>query len=234
MANTSFPKAILFGSIGTLIETSEMQRAAFNKAFDEAGLDWHWDAQSYRDTLASSGGLARIETYAQSRSETVDAVWVHQLKTHYFTQALKSSNATPRAGVLDVMKYAYDKGIDLAFVTSTSRANVDGVFTALGNTIAENDFKFVGDASMVSTNKPSPDIYFEALKRLGYKAPEVVTIEDSEPSMIAAVDAGIPCIAFPGENTTHHNYAKASSVLTHLTPEAIKEIEPVPLSPELA
>ena len=32
-------KAILFGSIGTLIETSDLQREAFNEAFKEAGLD---------------------------------------------------------------------------------------------------------------------------------------------------------------------------------------------------
>ena len=36
-------KAILFGSIGTLIETSDLQREAFNQAFKEAGLDWYWD-----------------------------------------------------------------------------------------------------------------------------------------------------------------------------------------------
>ena len=33
-------KAILFGSIATLIETSDLQREAFNQAFKEAGLNW--------------------------------------------------------------------------------------------------------------------------------------------------------------------------------------------------
>ena len=32
--------AILFGSISTLSDTSEMQRDAFNAAFADAGLDW--------------------------------------------------------------------------------------------------------------------------------------------------------------------------------------------------
>ncbi|MDC1185136.1 haloacid dehalogenase, partial [Alphaproteobacteria bacterium] len=30
-------KAVLFGSIGTLIETSDIQRESFNQAFKEAG-----------------------------------------------------------------------------------------------------------------------------------------------------------------------------------------------------
>ena len=34
-------KAILFGSIGTIVETSELQRKSFNQAFFEAGLDWN-------------------------------------------------------------------------------------------------------------------------------------------------------------------------------------------------
>jgi len=40
-------KAILFGSIGTLIETSDLQRESFNEAFKEAGLDWYWDQEDY-------------------------------------------------------------------------------------------------------------------------------------------------------------------------------------------
>ena len=41
-------KALLFGSIGTLIESSDIQRNSFNEAFKEAGLDWYWDEQDYK------------------------------------------------------------------------------------------------------------------------------------------------------------------------------------------
>ena len=37
-------KAILFGSIGTLIETSDLQRESFNEAFKEACLLYTSDA----------------------------------------------------------------------------------------------------------------------------------------------------------------------------------------------
>lgn len=36
-------KAILIGSIGTLADTSDMRREAFNEAFAQAGLDWTWE-----------------------------------------------------------------------------------------------------------------------------------------------------------------------------------------------
>ena len=37
------PKTILmFGAIGALMETSDIQRRAYNQALKEAGLGWEW------------------------------------------------------------------------------------------------------------------------------------------------------------------------------------------------
>ena len=43
-------KAIIFGSIGTLVETSDIQRQSFNHAFMEIGLDWYWDKNNYKNS----------------------------------------------------------------------------------------------------------------------------------------------------------------------------------------
>ena len=45
-------KALIFGSIGTLIESSNIQRNSFNEAFKEAGLDWYWDCLLYTSDAA--------------------------------------------------------------------------------------------------------------------------------------------------------------------------------------
>ena len=66
-------RALLFGSIGTLIETSNIQRESFNQAFKEIGLDWHWDQESYKKLLKKSGGTKRIEDFAQKNNVNVDA-----------------------------------------------------------------------------------------------------------------------------------------------------------------
>ena len=50
-------KALLFGSIGTLIESSNIKRNSFNEAFKEAGLDWYWDEQDYRILLKNQVAL---------------------------------------------------------------------------------------------------------------------------------------------------------------------------------
>ena len=66
-------KALLFGSIGTLIETSNIQREAFNQAFKEIGLDWHWDQESYKQLLKKSGGTKRIKDFAEKNNTNDDA-----------------------------------------------------------------------------------------------------------------------------------------------------------------
>ena len=40
-------KALLFGSIGVLTETSELQRKAYNEAFKLNNLEYTWNAVSY-------------------------------------------------------------------------------------------------------------------------------------------------------------------------------------------
>ena len=61
-------KALLFGSIGTLIESSDIQRNSFNEAFKEAGLDWYWDEQDYKILLKKSGGTKRVEDFAEKNN----------------------------------------------------------------------------------------------------------------------------------------------------------------------
>ena len=77
-------KAILFGSIGTLVETSELQRRSFNQAFSEAELDWNWSPEEYQQLLAKSGGCERIKNYAIQRGDDIDAMHLHRQKTKIF------------------------------------------------------------------------------------------------------------------------------------------------------
>ena len=82
-------KAVLFGSIGTLAETSDLQRNAFNEAFKISGLDWFWDEDIYRKLLSKSGGTTRINDYAKDTSLEIDGKKIRNLKTKIFNEAEK-------------------------------------------------------------------------------------------------------------------------------------------------
>lgn len=222
------PQALIFGSIGTLVETSEIQREAFNEAFREAGLDWIWSRADYREMLHRSGGRQRIEAYANGRGASVDADALHARKTAIFDERIRGEGLRLRAGVGEVIAWARANGVKLGFATTTSRDNVEAVFDALAKgergAPDRTTFDFVGDASMVERPKPEPQIYEVALSRLGVDAAACVAIEDTGVSLAAPISAGIPTVAFPGANAMGDDFRDAGAVVDELDVSIIESV----------
>ena len=191
-------KAVLFGSIGTLIETSDIQRESFNQAFKENGLDWYWSKETYKNLLKKSGGSKRIENFAKKNNIDIDSKFLRQRKTEIFNNILKSKNIPPREGVLEIIKYAKSHNIKIGLASSTTVENIEAVFITLNNVITKSDFDFIGNDTLIEKYKPDPDIYFKAIEYLGINSSECIAIEDSVESAISAIKAKIECVAFPG------------------------------------
>lgn len=203
--------AVLLGSIGTLADTSELQRRAFNDAFRAHGLDWVWGREDYVAMLASSGGADRIARYASARGEQVDAAAVHATKSALFQTGLASTGLPARPGVVDTVREARAAGHKVALVTTTSAANVDAVLDALRPELGRDDFDLVVDLDGVVAPKPDRAAYDVALSALGETAATVVAVEDNVEGVAAAAAAGVRCVAFPNENTRDHDFAQAHS-----------------------
>ena len=77
-------KALFFGSIGSIVETSDLQRKSFNQAFKQYGLNWYWAKKKYKKLLNKSGGEDRISRYAKQKKIVVDAKKLRSLKTRIF------------------------------------------------------------------------------------------------------------------------------------------------------
>ena len=208
--------AVLFGSISTIADTSELQRQAFNDAFAAHGLDWSWDRDAYLPLLGRSGGEQRIAEQARERGEDVDAAAVHRTKSELFQQALASANLTPRAGVVETIRAAREQGFEVAWVTSTARESLTAVLHAVGHDLGEDDFDLITDATTVEATKPDPAPYAFALERLGEEPGTCVAVEDNVPGVQAARAAGIRVAAFPNENTAANDFGAADEVVDHL------------------
>jgi HAD superfamily hydrolase (TIGR01509 family) len=204
--------AILFGSISSVADTSELQRDAFNRAFTAHGLDWHWDRDHYRRMLTGSGGRGRVEEYARSRGETVDATAVHDTKSKIFQESLAGTPLTARPGVADVIRDAKAAGWAVGLVTTTSRANVESLLDGLAGEVSAADLDVVVDADSVDAPKPDPAAYAFALERLGEQPTACVAVEDNVGGVRAAQAAGVPCVAFPNQNTAGHDFGSAQVV----------------------
>ena len=201
--------ALLLGSISTVADTSELQRQAFNQAFEAHGLNWRWDQHQYRAMLSSSGGQARIADYAQSLGQTVDAKAVHETKTRIFQEDLAERGLAPRAGVVDSIEGMRSAGWKVGLVTTTSPGNISALLGALSPYLAAGDFDVIVDASDVDQPKPDKAAYVFALERLGESPSGCIAVEDNLGGVQAAVAAGLPCVAFPNENTAGGDFIAA-------------------------
>ena len=214
-------KAVIFGSIGTIVETSDIQRKSFNLAFKEFGLDWYWSKTEYRKLLQRSGGENRLSNYSNKKNIKVNTKRLRNLKTKFFNDYLKKNRLKPRPGVLDIINFCKKNNIKLGFATSTTVNNINSIFFTLKNTINKKDFNFIGNNKLVLREKPYPDIYKFTLKKLNIRSKECLAIEDTEESMKSALKAKIRCVAFPGKLHEHQKFKGAYKIIKKLNKKKI-------------
>lgn len=208
--------AILFGSISTIADTSELQRGSFNKAFAAHDLGWSWSRADYLPMLTTSGGRARIASYAHSRGEHVDAQAVHATETEMFANDVAAAQITPRPDVAATITTAHAHGIKVALVTTTSARNINALLDALHPYITPAMFDLIVDGSDVQHRKPAGDAYRYALLYLREKATNCVAIEDNIDGVTSAHAARLTCVAFPNHNTARHDFPHAQHHTDHL------------------
>ena len=216
--------ALLFGSISTLADTSELQRLAFNKAFSAHDLDWTWDRADYISMLGSNGGAGRIAEYAASKGVNVDADAVHATKSQIFQELLQTIGVEARPGVADTIKAAKADGVKVGFVTTTSRENIDALLTALAPAVTADSFDVIVDVTSVENGKPDPDAYLHALDSLGEKAADCVAVEDNAGGARAAAAADVTCVAFPNENTVDADFGPVAETVSALDPSSVRAL----------
>lgn len=229
-------RALLFDVDGTLADTEEGHRQAFNGAFARHGFAWEWDRVQYRRLLEVTGGKERITAFIRSlhldsRREDqclAEVGALHRTKTALFTHSVSAGEVSLRSGVERLMRDALQADIRLAVVTTTTLANVHALLVATLGTEAPGWFDTIVAGDQVAAKKPAPDAYLEALYRLGLEPGECVAFEDSRNGLLAARAAGLRTIVTPNHWTVGQDFSEAWLTLPELgDPEQ-------PLAPESA
>lgn len=200
-------QALLLGSIGTLADTSELQRQAFNEAFAAHGLDWNWSQDAYRHMLREAGGARRIRAQAEAEGREVDADAVHASKSERFQRMLDDGKARSRPGIPDLIEQARRDGVRVGLVTTTEARNVDRLLAGLN--LSRDGFDVIVTREDVSEPKPDGECYRQAASRLDVPPAACLAIEDNSDGVRAALEAGMACVAWPNENTRGHDFTGA-------------------------
>ena len=216
-------KAILLGSIGTVADTSHMQLAAFNQAFKIHDLSWIWSPNEYSKMLKVSGGANRIQQYANSLGEEVNAVQIHLTKTQIFQSTLSSEGVSLRQGISAVLDYALTNSIMLGFVTTTTPGNVTEILKAAD--LDPKIFDVITTTDIVNKPKPHPDAYNTALNKLGLLPNQAIAVEDNLDGYNAAIKAKLKCVAFPSSMQHGEAFAQITQVTSDVAQSVIDAVE---------
>ncbi len=219
-------KALIFDVDGTLADTESVHLEAFNHAFRQEGLDWHWTVEQYTRLLDISGGKERLlhhwrtvdpdmtEVDAGAVNDTIKRL--HETKTAYYENAVNNGAVTLRPGVLALMSEARGQGLQLAIATTTSPVNIAALLRSAIGLDWRSHFLSIGDASNAPVKKPNPQVYMKVLADLGMRAADCVAFEDSANGLRAATAAGLPTVITPSSFTAHHDFTGALRVVPDL------------------
>ncbi len=212
------PAALIFDVDGTLAETEELHRLAFNAAFAAQGYPFDWDQPLYARLLEVTGGKERIAHYLREHEpdaslSTQDIAALHADKTARYAQMVASGGLALRHGVARLLREAEMTGTPLAIATTTSRPNVDALLRA---TLGRQPFRVIAAGDEVAAKKPSPQVYELALRRLGLPASACVAFEDTLNGLRSAQGAGLRCVVTVSAYGGTGPFPGALTVVNHL------------------
>jgi HAD superfamily hydrolase (TIGR01509 family) len=208
-------RAIIFDVDGTLAETEEAHRTAFNRAFGEAGKPWSWSQEDYRALLTTTGGKERIARYLDEQGMAPDPALVaalHARKNALYADLVAEGAVSARPGVRRLIEDARRHDVALAIATTTSASNLTALLDHVIGRGAAVLFAAIVTGEMVAVKKPDPEAYELALIDLGLPASACVAIEDSRNGLDAARGAGLATLVTPSRYTDHEDFTGAALV----------------------
>lgn len=216
-------RALLFDVDGTLSETEELHRRAFNESFEYFGLPWSWDVTTYRRLLQVTGGKERIR-YFIDRCTTAEIAYsddqiaiLHRFKTACYERLIETGRCGLRPGVADLIQTAKSRNQLLAIVTTTTRRNVEVLLRSTLGRSWTSYFAALVCGEDVRHKKPAADAYLKVLDRLGLPAPLCLAVEDSRNGLMAARSAGIPVLITRSLYFSEDDFTGAVQVVGNLT-----------------
>lgn len=181
---------VVFDLDGTLLDTLQDLRDAANHTFEKYSipqitLEQTKNAVGNGLTVMMKRAIPQGEAHPQFNNILAD--FVDYYKSHACVKT------KPYDGITDSIKKFAENGYKLAIVSNKPDISV-----------VELTKYFFGEFDIVASGenekagipkKPSPEMVFTALKRLGAEATDAVYVGDSDVDILTAQNSGMPCVS---------------------------------------
>jgi HAD superfamily hydrolase (TIGR01509 family) len=210
--------AVVFDLDGVLVQSEHLWDEARRELVAEEGLEWPDGATQAMMGMSSPewSAYVRDEIGVRRSAGDINAEVVERLRAHYREQI------PWLPGAQDAVRRLAERW-PLGLATSSNREVIEEVLDAGLRDL----FQVTVSSEEVARGKPSPDVYEEALRRLGTEPGHSAAIEDSTNGLLAADAAGMAVVAVPNDAHPPERRAleRAGVVLDSLddlTPEAVE------------
>lgn len=202
---------------GTILETEDYHRLAYNALFKELGLKQVWSKKDYVDRLQTMGGNKFREVFSwlnlpeEKFKETKRNLYLRktELYVELITRDLRSGNLELRSGIVRLFDEARNLGLPVAIGTAcVGWAAEKVVEAALGKEFLQSLTCLCGGES-VERQKPAPDVYLLVAEKASVNPQHCVVLEDTGHGLEAAKNAGMVCVVSPSEFAKGHDFSKS-------------------------
>jgi HAD superfamily hydrolase (TIGR01509 family) len=223
-------KTLIFDCGGVLADTErDGHLVAFNRMWQEQGVNWQWDLAQYADKVKIGGGKERMASLGRDddfravydvpadEAEWWDTVagW-HKRKSEIYKEMIAAGALPGRPGVRRIAEEALAAGWQLAVCSTSSLSSVQAVVDHVMSEGLAAKFAGIFAGDMAKAKKPDPAIYLLALSELNLSPVDCVIIEDSRNGLLAATAAGLRCVITVNDLTKNEDFHEAALVVSSL------------------
>jgi beta-phosphoglucomutase-like phosphatase (HAD superfamily) len=176
------PKALIFDCDGTLADSMPLHWRAWREVASRHRLDFP-EARFY--ALGGVPSRDILKMLSQEQGRPLDPVAVSREKEDAYLQTL--AQIRPIDVVVNIARENYGK-IPLAVASGGNQAHINQVLEHLG---IRQLFQAVVTSEQVARQKPAPDIFLEAARRLDVPPPYCRAYEDTDLGLQAIRAAGM-------------------------------------------
>lgn len=206
-------RAVVFDMDGVLISSEEVWDEVREGLAAELG--GRWSPRAHRDMMGMSTGEWTSYMHAEVGVPLTPPQFRDEVVERLIARYREHPPVIP--GAVDAVR-ALAGRLPLGLASSSTRSLIDAVLDLAGVAAC---FRVTVSSEEVSRGKPAPDVYLEALARLGVAPGDAVAVEDSGGGIRAAEAAGMHVIAIPNP---HYPPAPEALALADTVLDSIHEL----------
>ncbi len=181
-------KAVIFDHDGTLVDSEPTHLQAWRAVLESLGH--RLSRTEYQQNLSGKPTITSAQWLQSRFNLDIPAADLFQRKRDKLRKMLSNRAFPLMPGAVDLLKQIQNAGLPLALA---SGAIGDEVQHSLRYHALQPFFGGIATGSDVERNKPYPDVYLLAARRLGIPACHCCAVEDSDSGQQAAMAAGMLC-----------------------------------------